>query len=170
MIPLLGWLTGTTVAMALLIWWPRPAGGNSARRRTATLLQRAAACHVLGFLLWTLLLGIDPADNLLYLVLLVLGIFGAISLVPFALGMLGLDLGRRWVGVAGGILAVLFPAGLTGFALLTLLGIYGGGVPLWRAVPALGTVLLSGASVWLVLEAYAMMRAPRVRPEGKTGE
>jgi hypothetical protein len=170
MTPLVGWLTGATTVMALLIWWPRSAPGNHARRRVALLLQRAAACHVLGFLFWTLLLGIDPSDGYFFLILAVLGIFGAASLVPYALSMLGLDVGQRWLSLAGSILAVLFPAGFTVYALLTLLGIYAGGVPLWRAAPALGTACLGGASVWFVLEAYTLMRAPRTRPEAKTEE
>jgi len=160
MIMFFGWM----IAVALAIWWPRSGDGNKARVRAYTLLQRAASLHVLGFLLWILLLGIDPNDPYLLLILFVVSILGVISLTPFAVSMLGLDVGARWVGIAGTTLSVFFPTGVACYALLTLVGIYAGAAALWLIAPALGTLLLSGAAAWQLMEAYAVMRAPRARP------
>lgn len=160
MIVFVGWM----IAVALAIWWPRAGGDNKARIRAYTLLQRAASFHVLGFLLWILLLPIKPNDPLFLVILLILAILGVISLTPFAVSMLGLDAGARWVGIAGTAVSVLFPTGVACYALLTMLGIYAGEALLWLIAPAIGTLVLSGAAAWQLMEAYAVMRAPRARP------
>lgn len=152
------------IAVALAIWWPRSGNGNRARGRAYTLLQRAASFHLLGFVLWALLLGINPDDQYFLLIVFIISIVGVISLTPFAVSMLGLDAGARWVGIAGTTLSVLFPTGVACYALLTLVGIYAGAAPLWLIAPAIGTLILSGAAAWQLMEAYAVMRAPRARP------
>lgn len=163
---LIGWFLGVPLA----IWWPRPSDDNVARAKIYRLLRRAALCQLVGFLCWTLTLGINPADQIFGVVLLICAVIGAISLTPFAIGMLGLDFGNRWLGVIGAALATLFPAGLTCYSVLTLFAIYTGAIPWLIGLPATGAVMLCGTATWLVLEAYATMRAPRSRTGGDTAE
>ncbi|HWE62626.1 MAG TPA: hypothetical protein VHB98_13010 [Chloroflexota bacterium] len=154
---LIGWL----LAVPLAIWWPRPLDDESARTRAYRLLRNAATCLLPGYLLFTLQLGIDPNDQYFRILVLVFVFLGALSLTPLALGMLALDFQRRWLGLGSGVLAALFPAGIVVYALLTLIGAYMRLVPGWYAFPAIGALLLCGGATAFVLEAYAVMRAPR---------
>ena len=159
----LGWLVG----LSLVLWWPRSVADNPARARGYRLVARAASCYVLGFLcLGFMILLTDVTGSPLQLLVDLLVLI-AISLTPFAIGMLGLDIGFRFLGLAGSALSALFPAGITCFSLLIVIAAFtGGGVPWWLAVALLGSALLCGTSTWLVLEAYAVMRAPRVNAGG----
>lgn len=157
---LLGWL----LAVPVVIWWPRPAGENATRTRAYRTLRDAASCLLPGYALfafvYALLLDVRPGDGFFLVIVLFFSFLGVVALTPFALGMLALDVGNRTLGLTGSVLAAIFAGGLTSFALLLLLSAVQRTIPFWYAAPALGAALLCGASAALVLEAYAVMRAP----------
>jgi hypothetical protein len=161
---LLGWL----LAVASAIWWPRADDDNPARGRAYRALRDAASCLVLGYVMFSililLLVGVRPGDFLFLVVILALAQLCAFVFTPFALGMLALDFGYRWLGLGSSVLAALCGAGLTCYALLILLAAFTDPVPTWYAAPAFGAALLCGASTVFVLETYATMRAPGGEP------
>lgn len=155
---LVGWMVGVPAA----IWWPRGDSGDSARARAYRMFRGAASCLLPGYILWVLLLGLDPDDAYFRLLLLILAFLGLLALTPLALGMLALDLRNRPLGLIGSILAVLFSAGLTCYGLIVVLGVLiRAGIPLWQGAVAVATILLCGAATAFILEAYALLRLSR---------
>jgi hypothetical protein len=164
---LLGWL----LAVSLAIWWPRRADEHAARTRAYRTLRDAASCLLPGYIsfsvLIALLLDVRPGDWFFLVVVRYLAGLGALMLTPYALGMVGLDIGNRPLGLGSSVLAALCAAGLACYGMLLLLNVMLRAIPVWYAVPAFGAALFCGASAAFVLEAYAVMRAPSSTPPEK---